>query len=330
MPGRRRSLALLAATALAIPRLLRAQDAARSWSPGRPVRILVPAVAAGGADTATRILAPRISALLGQPVVVDNRPGGSGNLANELLAQAPPDGLTVQMGTIGNLAVNPLIQRNLPVDPLRDFAHLSLAVQVTNLLVTPADRPWRTVPDLLAAAKATPGRLSYGSSGVGSAGHLAGALLDQAAGTEGVHVPYRGGGQLIADLLSGKIDYAFATAATTLEHCGPGGRLRALAVPSAERSALAPAVPTIAETGVPGFAVLNWYALVGPRAMPAPAVVRWNAALRGALADAEAVRKLAAQGIEPLPSTPEECSAFMAAEVARWREVVRRAGLAEG
>jgi tripartite-type tricarboxylate transporter receptor subunit TctC len=320
----RRSLAL---AALAAPFVARAEDA---WSPSRPVRILVPAVAAGGSDTATRIVAPRVSALLGQPVVVDNRPGGSGNLANEILAQAPPDGHTVEMGTIGNLAVNPLIQKTLPVDPLRDLTHVSLAVQVTNLLVTPADRPWRSVPELVAAAKAKPGGLTYGSSGVGSAGHLAGALLDQVAGIEGVHVPYRGGGQLIADLLSGKIDYAFATAATTLEHAQPGGRLRALAVPSAERSALVPDLPTMAETGVPGYAVLNWYALVAPRGMPAPVVMRLNAALHGALADPEAVRKLAAQGIEPLPSTPEGCTAFIAAEVAKWGEVVRRAGIGEG
>lgn len=292
------------------------------WSPGRPVRILIPAVAAGGSDTATRIVAPRLSALLGQPIVVDNRPGGAGNLANEILAQAPADGHTVQMGTIGNLAVNPLIQKNLPVDPLRDLTHLSLAVQVLNLLVVPADRPWRGVADLLATAKARPGSLSYGSSGVGSAGHLAGALLDQVAGVQGVHVPYRGGGQLIADILSGKVDYAFATAATTLEHV-QAGRLRALAVPAAARSALVPDVPTVAETGAPGYAVLNWYALVAPRGVPRPAVLRWNAALREALRDPETVGKLAQQGIEPLTSTPEGCTEFMEAEVAKWAAVVR-------
>ncbi|MCO6419147.1 tripartite tricarboxylate transporter substrate binding protein [Siccirubricoccus sp. KC 17139] len=324
MPARR--TVLLAA--LAAPSLARAEGLAALF-PTRPLRIIVPAVAAGGADTATRILLPRMAAELGQSIVADNRPGGSGNLANEILAQSPPDGHTLQMGTIGNLAVNPLIQRNLAVDPVRDFTHIGLSVQVTNLLVAPADRPWRKVEELVAAAKARPGTLAYGSSGVGSAGHLAGALLDQVAGTECIHVPYRGGGQLITDIISGKVDFAFATAATTLEHVETG-RLRALAVPSAQRSALVPQVPTMAETGLPGYSVLNWYALVAPRGLPPAITARLNAALGAALADAEAQRKLAAQGIEPLPSTPEEATRFMTAEVAKWREVVAAARIGQG
>lgn len=329
MIGRRHLLAA-AATPLGSSLPSRAQPAeGGARSPSRPVRILVPAVAAGGTDTATRIIAPRLSVLLGHPIVVDNRPGGAGNLANEILAQAPPDGHTLQMGTIGNLVVNPLIQKTLPVDPLRDLSHVSLAVEVTNLLVVPADRPWRDVSALLATARARPGSLSYGSSGVGSAGHLAGALLDQAAGVDGVHVPYRGGGQLIADIISGKVDYAFATAATTLEHVQTG-RLRALAVPNAARAVLVPEVPTIAEAGVPGYVVLNWYALVGPRGVPQAAIRRLNAALHEALRDPEVVRKLAQQGIEPLTSTPEGCTEFMAAEVAKWTEVVRAARIGAG
>ena len=321
--GRRILLGAGAAALLPAPAL------AQAAFPNRPIRIIVPAVAAGGSDTTTRILIPRFGAELGQAVIADNRPGGSGNLANELLAQAPPDGHTLQMGTIGNLVVNALIQKTLPVLPVRDFTHVSLSVQVTNLLVVPADRPWRSVAELVAAAKATPGSLSYGSSGVGSAGHLAGALLDRVAGTEGVHVPYRGGGQLIADILSGKVDYAFATASTTLEHVQTG-RLRALAVPTAERSALMPEVPTMAEAGVPGYAVLNWYALVAPRGVPAPVVAQLNAALRAALRDPEAIRKLAQQGIEPLPSTPAECTAFMQAEATKWGEVIRAARIGDG
>lgn len=297
--------------------------------PSRPVRIIVPAVAAGGVDATVRVVAQRMGPLLGQPIVVDNRPGGAGNLANEILAQSAPDGHTLLMGTIGSLVVNALIQRSLAILPVRDFSHVSLAVEVTNLLVVPADRPWRSLADLVAAAKAKPGSLSYGSSGVGSAGHLAGALLDQRAGTEGVHIPYRGGGQLIADILSGKVDYAFATAATTLEHVGTG-RLRALAVPTERRSALAPEVPTVAEAGMPGYAVANWYALVGPKGIPGPVLARLNDALRASLADAEVVRKLALQGIEPWPSTPEQCTAFMQAEAAKWDAVVRTAGIGAG
>ena len=319
---------LLVAAMLAMPGLARAQGPGPGYAT-RPVRMLVPAVAAGGADTTARIVLPRMAATLGQPMVVDNRPGGSGHLANELLAQAPPDGHTLQMGTIGNLVVNPLIQRTLPILPVRDFTAITLSVQVTNLLVVPSDRPWRSVAELVAAAKTKPGSLSYGSSGVGSAGHLAGALLDQVAGIESVHIPYRGGGQLIADILSGKVDFAFATAATTLEHVETG-RLRALAVPTAERSALVPQVPTMAETGVPGYAVINWYALVGPKGMAAPVVKDINAALHVALRDAETVQKLAQQGLEPLPSTPEACAAFMAAEAAKWDTVVKAARIGEG
>ncbi len=316
-------LASPALAPLALPRRALAQA---PGFPSRPLRILVPAVAAGGSDTATRILLPSLAARLGQPVVADNRPGGSGNLANEVLAQAAADGHTLQMGTIGNIAVNPLIQRNLAINPLRDFTHVSLAVQVTNLLVVPADRPWRSVAELVAAARARPGSLSYGSSGVGSAGHLAGALLDQVAGIESVHIPYRGGGQLITDILSGKLDFSFATAATTLDHVLTG-RLRALAVPSAERSALVPTVPTIAEAGLPGYAVLNWYMLVAPRGLPPAVTATLNTAVRAALAEPEVRRKLAQQGIEPLPSTPEEATAFLGAEMTKWAAVVRQAGI---
>jgi tripartite-type tricarboxylate transporter receptor subunit TctC len=317
LPWRRRAL-LAAGLGATLPAPALAQ------APARPVRILIPAVAGGGSDISTRILLPRLAAELGAPVLADNRPGGSGNLANELLAQAAPDGLTLLHGTIGTLVVNPLVQKKLPVDPLRDFVPLGTTVQVTNLLVSPADRPWRDVAALIAAAKAQPGGLSYGSSGVGSAGHLAGALFDQAAGVETLHVPYRGGGQLITDILSGKLDFSFATAATTLEHVQTG-RLRALAVPSPQRSPLAPGVPTIAETGLPGYAVLNWYAMAAPRGFPPGQVARVNAALRAALADPDAVAKLAQQAIEPLPSSPEEGAAFMAAERAKWGALVAAA-----
>jgi tripartite-type tricarboxylate transporter receptor subunit TctC len=272
-----------------------------------------------------RILAPRLSALLGQPVVIDNRPGGAGNLANELLAQSPPDGTTLMVGTIGQMTVNPLLTK-LALDPVTAFAPISLLVDVTNLLVVPADRPWKSVAELVAAAKRQPGMLTYGSSSVGSAGHLAAAMLDQEAGIETVHVPYRGGGQLITDLISGKIDFGFATAATTVPHVQTG-RLRALAVPTAHRSGLVPDVPTVAEGGVPGFNVVNWYGLLAPKETPAPIIAALNTALHAALRDPEVLEKLAAQGLEPLPSTPEEFQRFMVEEAARWARVVRAAGI---
>jgi tripartite-type tricarboxylate transporter receptor subunit TctC len=221
--------------------------------------------------------------------------------------------------------VNPLLTR-LPLDPVTAFAPISLLVDVTNLLVVPADRPWKTVAELVAAAKQRPGALNYGSSSVGSAGHLAAALLDQSAGIETVHVPYRGGGQLITDLISGKLDFAFATAATTVPHV-EGGRLRALAVPTARRAALLPEVPTVAESGVPGFNVVNWYGLLAPKETPPAVIAAVNTALHAALQDPEVLAKLAAQGLEPLPSTPEEFQRFMSEEAARWARVVRAAGI---
>lgn len=316
MPHRR---GLLAAAAL-LPFAAQAQS--------RPIRVIVGYVAGGGVDITMRILAPKLSALLGQPVVVDNRPGGAGNLANELLAQSPPDGSTLMVGTIGQMTVNPLLTK-LSLDPVTAFTPVSLLVDVTNLLVVPTDRPWRTVADLVAAAKREPGVLTYGSSSVGSAGHLAAAVLDQAAGIETVHVPYRGGGQLITDLISGKIDFGFATAATTVPHVQTG-RLRALAVPTAHRSGLVPEVPTVAETGVPGFNVVNWYGLLAPKETPDPLVATLNAALREALGDPGVLAKLALQGLEPLPSSPQEFQDFMQAEATRWARVVKAAGISGG
>ena len=316
MPSRR---ALLAA----LPPL-----PAAAYAEGRPIRVIVGYVAGGGVDITMRILAPKLSALLGQPVVIDNRPGGAGNLANELLAQAAPDGTTLMVGTIGQMTVNPLLTR-LSLDPVTAFTPISLLVDVTNLLVVPADRPWRTVADLIAAAKRDPGVLTYGSSSVGSAGHLAAAVLEQAAGIETVHVPYRGGGQLITDLISGKIDFGFATAATTLPHVQTG-RLHALAVPTAHRSGLAPEVPTIAESGVPDFNVVNWYGLLAPKETPTAMVATLNAALATALRDPDVLAKLATQGLEPLPSSPAEFQSFMQAEAARWARVVKAAGISGG
>ena len=294
--------------------------------PARPIRVVIGFVAGGGADITLRILAPRLAALLGQPIVIDNRPGGAGNLSNEIALRAAPDGYTLLVATIGQMTVNPALSK-VTLDPVAESAPISLLVQVTNLLVVPADRPWPSVAELVAAARAKPGALSDGSSSVGSAGHLAAAVLDQVAGIETVHIPYRGGGQLITDLITGKVDFAFATAATTWPHVQTG-RLRALAVPTAQRSTLLPDVPTIAESGVPGFDVVNWYGLAAPRATPAPIIATLQAAVQEALRDPEVLQKFAAQGLEPLPSSAEEFGAFLRAEAVRWARVVRAAGIA--
>ncbi|MBR0660856.1 Bug family tripartite tricarboxylate transporter substrate binding protein [Neoroseomonas oryzicola] len=314
----RRTLGTAALTAIAAPALAQ-------WQPTRPIRIFVGFAPGGGTDITTRTISARMQGLLGQPIVVENRPGAGGNLASEATVNAPSDGTTLMMGTIASLVMNPIMTR-LPFDVLTDLTAIGRSVEVTNFLVVAPEKPWRTLAELVAAAKARPGTLSYGSSGVGGAGHLGGALLDSMAGIETIHVPYRGGGQLITDILSGKVDFSIATAATVLPHI-EAGRLRALAVPFARRSALLPDVPTVAEAAnLPGYEVANWYAMMGPRALPRPIVDRVNAAMNEAMRDPDVASNLAKHGLEPAPSTPEELTGFIRAETAKWRPIIERAG----
>jgi tripartite-type tricarboxylate transporter receptor subunit TctC len=241
-----------------------------------------------------------------------------------MVVRAQPDGYTLLMGTIAALAINPTLYRNLSFDPQTDLTPISQSGSILNVLVVPADRPWRSIAELIAAAKARPDTITYGSSGVGGAGHLGGALLDQMAGIKTVHVPYRGGGPLQTDLIGGKIDYAFATAPTTIPHI-EAGRLRALAVPTPTRSALLPNVPAVAET-LPGYEVGNWYALVGPRGLPRPIVDRLASAMRQTLQDPDMRRHLSTHGVEPTPSTPEELGRFIRDETAKWAPIIRASG----
>jgi tripartite-type tricarboxylate transporter receptor subunit TctC len=314
----RRTLGASALAVLATPALAQ-------WQPTRPIRILVGFAPGGGTDITTRTIGAKLQSLLGQPIVVENRPGAGGNLASEATVNAPNDGHALMMGTIASLVMNPIMAR-LPFDVLTDLTAIGRSVEVTNVLVVSPDRPWRSLSELIAAAKARPGTLSYGSSGVGGAGHLGGALLDSMAGIETIHVPYRGGGQLITDILSGKVDFSVATAATVLPHI-EAGRLRALAVPFARRSALLPDVPTVAEAAnLPGYEVANWYAMMGPRGLPRPVVDRVNAALNEAMRDPEVAANLGRHGLEPAPSTPEQLTGFIRAETAKWRPIIERAG----
>lgn len=302
-----------------------ATPALAQWQPTRPIRVLVGFAPGGGTDITTRTIGARLQTLLGQPIVVENRPGAGGNLASEATVNAPADGTALMMGTIASLVMNPLMVR-LPFDVLTDLTAIGRSVEVTNFLVVAPEKPWRTLPELIAAARARPGQLSYGSSGVGGAGHLGGALLDSMAGIETIHVPYRGGGQLITDILSGKVDFSVATAATVLPHI-EAGRLRALAVPSPRRSALLPNLPTVAEAAnLPGYEVANWYAMMGPRGLPRPIVDRVNAAMNEAMRDPEVASNLAKHGLEPAPSTPEELTATIRAETEKWRPIIQRAG----
>lgn len=321
---RRRTLAgvALATPSLigAFPRPTVAQDA---W-PTRPVRVVVGFAAGGGTDITTRTLLPRWSAALGQPIIVDNRPGAGGNLATEIVVRAQPDGYTLLMGTIAALAINPSMYANLGFDPATDLTPIGLSGDVLNVLVVPVDRPWRSVGELIAAAKAAPETLTYSSSGIGGSGHLAGALLDQMAGIRTIHVPYRGGGPAMTDLIGGKVDFSFSTASTALPQV-EGGKLRLLAVPTLNRSRFLPDTPPVSEV-LPGFDVQNWNALVGPKGLPRPIVDRAGAALRAALADGETAGALRRHGVDPAPSSPEELARFIRDETAKWAPIVRASG----
>ncbi len=324
MIGRRR--AMLGATAFASAAPSTAWAADPVW-PARPIILVVASAAGGALDATGRVLAPRLAALVGQSFVIDNRGGGGGILGVEVAARAPADGHTLLLGHLGVLVISPLIRSDAAIETLGVFAPVSLAVQVPSVLVVPAARPWRSLNEVLAAARVRPGALSWGHSGLGSTNHLSGALLDRAAGIETVGVPYRGGGPLALDLIAGRLDYSFATSASILPHV-EAGRLRALATPSLHRTPFLPEVPTVAEAaGLLGFEVLNWYGLLVPKGTPAPILARLNTAMRTVLAEPETVRLLERQGLEPMPSSPEDFAALIVAERVKWAPVVRAAGV---
>lgn len=315
----RRRIALLAP--LALPAIARAQD----W-PARPVRIVLPFAAGGSSDIAARLVAPRLSAVLGQQIVIENRGGGGGNIAAEAVARAAPDGHTVFQGNIGVLAINPTLYRSLPFDAEQSFQPIAHLNSVANILCSPADRPWRSVAELRAAMLAAPEGIRAGNSGPGSIGHLAVVQFDHLAGTRSVHVPYRGGGPMSTDLIAGHLDYAFATAPTVLSAL-EAGRLRAIAIGTATRSALLPNLPTVAEAGLAGFEVSNWDAWLFPRGVAPAITARMAAALRPILADPELRAEFTRRGMETMPdSGPAELAASIRSETQRWAPMVRASG----
>jgi tripartite-type tricarboxylate transporter receptor subunit TctC len=316
-----RRRALLAAGALPLAAPAYAQDT----FPSRPLRLIVGFTPGGATDISARAIAPKLGEALGQPLIVENRPGAGSNIASEVVARSPADGHTLLLATLGALVVSPMVVR-LPIDPARDLVPISIAVDLFNILVLPMDRPWRSVADLVAAAKAAPGRLSYGTSGIVGGPHLAGLLFDRMAGIETTPVHYRGGGLVVTDLLAGRVDFSFATAASVLAQVREN-KLRALAVPHAERSRLMPELPTVAESGVPGFDVPSWYGVLAPRGTPEPAIARINAAMRVALQDAEATAVLNRNGLEPRWSTPEQMAQALEAERRTWTPIIRESGI---
>jgi len=292
--------------------------------PTKPIRLLVGFAPGGGTDTTARAISQKLTASLGQQVIVDNRPGVSGNIAAEITVNAPPDGYTVLFATIGALAVNPSLLKKMPFDPIKDLAPVTRAADSTNILVVHPSVAAKSVKELIAFAKSKP--LNCGSSGVGGAGHLALELFNLQAGTKMLHVPYKGGGPAIVDLLAGNINLIFATTASSIGHI-KSGRIRALAVTTAKRSANVPELPTIAEAGLPGFEANNWNGIVVPAKTPRPIINRLNKEFTAALLLPDIKQFLFNQGLDAAPGTPEAFAAYIKSETAKWAKVIKAAGI---
>ncbi|MDM0025859.1 Bug family tripartite tricarboxylate transporter substrate binding protein [Variovorax saccharolyticus] len=318
---KRRTFALAAAALSLAPIAALAQ----ADFPAKPITIIVPFSAGGTTDILARVVGLYMSRDLGQPVVVDNRAGAGGNIGGQAAARSPADGYTLFMGTVGTHAINQSLYKKMPFDPIKDFAPLTRVAMVPNLLVANPSQPFKNVKEMIAYAKANPGKINFGSSGNGSSIHLSGELFKQMAGVDMQHVPYRGSAPAVSDLLGGQISVMFDNMPSAIPHV-KGGKLRALAVTTAKRSPALPDVPTIAEAGVPGYEATSWFGLLAPAGTPAPVVAKLNASILKALADPEVKKKLAEQGAEPFGEKPEQFAAFIQSETLKWGKVVKESG----
>jgi tripartite-type tricarboxylate transporter receptor subunit TctC len=296
---------------------------AQTAYPTRTITMVVGFAPGGGTDTVARIVAQKVGASMGQSVIVENKPGAGGNVATGDVARSAPDGYTILLGSVGSLAVAPHLVAKLPYDPLKDLAPITMAVEFANVLVVQPSLP-ATLAEFVKLAKAKPGTLTYGSSGIGGAGHLAGELLRIVAGIDIVHVPYKGGGPAMQGMLGGQVSAIFATPVTAVPHLR-AGKIRAVATTGASRSALLPEVPTIAESSYPGYEATNWYAFLAPAGTPKPVLERLHRELVQALKAPDVRDSLDKQGMEAKPGTPEELAKYMERELATWGRVVREA-----
>lgn len=323
-PGTRRSFLLLLGTVL-----LCAAEAAIAQSqqayPTRPVRLVVPSSPGGGTDITARIVAPKLGEYLGQQVVVENRSGAGTMIGGEVVARSAPDGYTLLMG-ISTLAINPAMYRKVPYDALKDFAPISQVVSVPNILVTHPSLPVKSVKELIVFAKARPGQINFASAGVGTNPHLSMELFLSMAGLKMVHVPYKGSGQGIVDLVAGHVSVMTPSTLTGLPHI-KAGRLRGLGVTSAKRAARAPDIPTIAEAGLPGYEAVQWFGALAPAGTPREIINRVHGEIAKLLQVAEIRERLLSDGAEPVGSSPQEFAAFIRAETVKWAKVVKAAGI---
>jgi tripartite-type tricarboxylate transporter receptor subunit TctC len=296
---------------------------AQDW-PSRPVRLILPFPPGGGTDILGRLIAERLSASLGQPVVTENRGGAGGNVGAEAAARSAPDGYTIVL-VAPSLAISPTLYSKINYDPVKDFAAVSLVATVPNVMITQPSLPAENLQAFIAYARSRPGALNFGSGGAGTSNHLAGELFNIVTGTKLVHVPYKGVNLAMQDVLAGNVHLVFIGIPAAAPHI-KAGKLRALALVAPQRSGALPDVPTVAEAGLRDFEVTTWYGVLAPAGTPRSIVVRLNAELVKIMHSSELKERLAATGTEPLTSTPEEFAAYIKREIAKWGDVIRKSG----
>ncbi|MBM3531365.1 MAG: tripartite tricarboxylate transporter substrate binding protein [Alphaproteobacteria bacterium] len=301
-----------------------AGNASAQTYPGKPVRLVVPFPPGGGADIYARTIVPGVSKLLGQPIVVDNRPGSGGNVGAEHVSKADPDGYTILYGTNGTHAINHTLYKRTGFDAVKDFAPVSRMTQIALLVVTHPSVPANDMRDLVAYLKANP-KTFFGSAGNGTTSHLAGEMFKTVAGVDMTHVPYKGGAPAMIDLIAGRVPLMIEIMGSAIPHA-KAGKIKALAVTTAQRFPTLPEVPTIAEAAIPGFQMSAWDGIFTPAGTPRPVIDALNGAIRRTLEEPEVRNALLGRGAEPVPSTPEELGRHVAAELERWGKVVKASG----
>jgi tripartite-type tricarboxylate transporter receptor subunit TctC len=293
--------------------------------PTKPIRMIVAVPPGGPADTLSRLVSPKLTEALGRPVIIDNRPGANGNIAYELTARATPDGYTFTAVAAG-VVINPSLYPSVAYDPLKDFAPITLGITLPNILVVHPSVAAKSVKELSALAKAKPGTLAFASAGNGTSGQLALELFKMSAGIDVIHVPYKGGGPALAEVVAGQVQALFSLALVATPQI-KAGKLRGLAITSAKRSPVAPELPTVAESGLPGFEVIGWFGWLAPAAMPRAIVNRLHGELVSALRLPDVRERLLSQAAEPVGNTPQEFAAFMKSEHAKWAKVIKAANV---
>jgi tripartite-type tricarboxylate transporter receptor subunit TctC len=323
-PSRRRALVAASATIMGVIFPMSATFAQGNW-PAKPITVIVPFPAGGTTDIVARLAGQALSEELGRPVIVENRPGAGGNIGAQMVARAPADGYTLVMGTVGTHAINPALYKKMPYDHLKDFAPISRVAAVPNVLVVSPSQPYKTVKELIAYGKSHPNDLSFASSGNGTSIHLAAELFKSMTGVQMRHIPYKGSAPALTDLMGGQTNLMFDNLPSAIQFIR-AGKLRAIAVTTLTRTSQLPDVPTIAESGIPGFDASSWFGLFAPAGTPPAVIKRIDDALMKVMETTDLKKKIIERGGEPVAETPEKFAAFIQAETTKWAKVVKESG----